>query len=103
MASVVAPLMKKVVAAATRMLMMMVIVLMLQTVAAAVKMLRTMIVVLQMVEDLITEATALVLKTVVGALLNGLKAPVVVSQMKATLDRLLDYLGLTCCNQRPED
>ena len=58
-------------------------------------------VVLLMLEDLIIEANVLVMKTVVGALLNELKAPVVASQMKMTLDGLLDYLGLTCCNRRP--
>ena len=102
MVAVVAPLMEKVVTPATRMLTMVVIALMLQTVvAAAVRMLRTMMVVLLMAEDSIIEVIALVLKTVVVALINGLKAPVVASQMKMTLDRLLDCLGLTCCNRRP--
>ena len=73
MAAVVAQLMEKVLVAATRMLTMVVIALMLQTVvAAAVRMLRTTMVVLLMLEDLIIEAIPLVLKTVVGALLNGL-------------------------------
>ena len=104
MAAVVAPLMEKVVAAATRMLTMVVIALMLHTVvAAAVRMLTTTMVVLLTVEDLIIEAISLVLKTVVGALLKRLKVPMVVSQMKTTLDRLLDYLGLTCCNRRLGD
>lgn len=80
MAAVVAPLMEKVVAAATRMLAMVVIALMLQTVVvAAVRLLRTTMVVLLIVEDLIIQTIALLLKAVVGTLLSGLKALVVAS------------------------
>lgn len=83
---------------------MVVTALMLQTVVTvAVRMLRTMMVVLLIVEDLIIEAIYMVLKTVVGALLKRLKAPMVVSQIKTMLDQLLDYFGLTCCNRRLGD